>query len=193
MLILSRRFTLLLIFLLLPLLQGCRSAEFRQINTTAYCGCGQCCNWTRGNWWLLKMNFWSKHIKSGKNAGEPYSGLTASGTKPRMPRPGLLSVDTLVHPWMLPPRLVLPWLWLPRKVTIAADTAYYPFGTEMYVPGWGWGVVEDRGSAIKGPDRVDVFFKSHGRALEWGRRRVEATIMVSEPKRATAMVDIGNR
>lgn len=53
--------------------------------------------------------------------------------------------------------------------TIAADTALYPFGTVMYVPGYGYGRVEDRGGAIKG-DHVDLFFDSHRSAMEWGRR-----------------------
>lgn len=56
-----------------------------------------------------------------------------------------------------------------RKGTIAADTARYPFGTVMYVPGYGYGRVEDRGGAIKG-DHVDLFFTSHDLALQWGRR-----------------------
>jgi 3D (Asp-Asp-Asp) domain-containing protein len=54
--------------------------------------------------------------------------------------------------------------------TIAADTRYYPFGTIMYVPGYGWGRVEDIGSAIKG-DHIDLFFTSHRQALEWGREQ----------------------
>jgi hypothetical protein len=57
---------------------------------------------------------------------------------------------------MIPVRTVFPWLWLQGDGTIAADTKYYPFGTRMYVPGWGWGMVTDRGSAIKGPDRIDL-------------------------------------
>ncbi|HDP35543.1 MAG TPA: hypothetical protein ENN29_10590 [Candidatus Hydrogenedentes bacterium] len=60
--------------------------------------------------------------------------------------------------------------------TIAADTNYYPFGTVMYVPGYGYGRVEDRGGAIKGPDKIDVFFKKRKDALEWGRRRVRVRI-----------------
>ena len=32
-----------------------------------------------------------------------------------------------------------------RLGTIAADTRRYPFGTIMYVPGYGYGRVEDRG------------------------------------------------
>ncbi len=54
--------------------------------------------------------------------------------------------------------------------TIAADTGIYPFGTVMYVPGYGYGRVEDRGSAITG-QKIDLYFDSHQEALEWGRRR----------------------
>ncbi|MBI1319853.1 MAG: hypothetical protein GC168_13060 [Candidatus Hydrogenedens sp.] len=55
--------------------------------------------------------------------------------------------------------------------TIAADTAYYPFGTIMYVPGYGYGRVEDRGTAIKGPGRIDIFYGKRKHALEWGRQK----------------------
>jgi 3D (Asp-Asp-Asp) domain-containing protein len=57
-----------------------------------------------------------------------------------------------------------------RRGTIAADTSIFPFGTVMYVPGYGYGVVEDRGGAIKGY-KIDLYFSSHRQALEWGRQR----------------------
>lgn len=56
-----------------------------------------------------------------------------------------------------------------RHGTIAADTSRYPFGTVMYVPGYGYGRVEDRGGDIKG-EHIDLFFDRHREALEWGRR-----------------------
>jgi 3D (Asp-Asp-Asp) domain-containing protein len=59
--------------------------------------------------------------------------------------------------------------------TIAADTALFPFGTVIYVPGYGYGRVEDRGSDIRGL-RLDLYFRSHARALEWGRKRLEALV-----------------
>ena len=62
-----------------------------------------------------------------------------------------------------------------RHGTIAADTARYPFGTVMYVEGYGYGRVEDRGGKIKG-DHIDLFFHSHRKALEWGRRRLKVNI-----------------
>lgn len=81
---------------------------------------------------------------------------------------------------MIPFRAVFPWCWLPQKGTIAADTDHYPFGTEIYVPGYGWGVVEDRGSAIQGANRLDIYYRSHRTALQWGRKTVETTIMVDD-------------
>jgi len=63
-----------------------------------------------------------------------------------------------------------------HKGTIAADTSYYPFGTVMYVPGYGWGRVEDTGGAIQGPGRIDLYFGSHRKALNWGRRHRPVTV-----------------
>jgi|LSQX01.1.fsa_nt_gb 3D (Asp-Asp-Asp) domain-containing protein len=60
--------------------------------------------------------------------------------------------------------------------TLAADTQHYPFGTIMYIPGYGYGRVEDRGGAVKGPDKVDVFFKSRKQALKWGRQRLKVRV-----------------
>lgn len=54
--------------------------------------------------------------------------------------------------------------------TIAADTSLYPMGTIMHVPGYGYGQVQDRGSAIKG-QRLDLFFKKKKEAFQWGRRK----------------------
>lgn len=62
-----------------------------------------------------------------------------------------------------------------RRGTIAADTSRYPFGTIMFVPGYGYGRVEDRGAAIKG-ETIDVFFRSHSDALEWGRQRLQVRV-----------------
>ena len=173
-----RQFTgIVILCLIASLFLGCASGKIvKRMEVTGYCGCGECCGWERGSWKYLKLNFWNKYIRSGKNAGRPYSGLTASGTKPHEPKPGLLSVDSLENPWMIPPRLIFPWLWFPRDGTIAADTRYYRFGTRMYVPGYGYGVIEDQGGAIKGPARLDVFYNSHTDARIWGRQKVDVEI-----------------
>ena len=63
-----------------------------------------------------------------------------------------------------------------RYGTIAADTRYYPYGTVMIVPGYGKGVVEDTGGAIKGPRRIDLYFKTRRRALRWGRQTLQVQV-----------------
>ena len=63
-----------------------------------------------------------------------------------------------------------------KRGTIAADTRYFPMGTRMYIPGYGTGVVHDRGGAIKGAKRLDLFFETHQDALNWGRRKVKVFI-----------------
>lgn len=62
------------------------------------------------------------------------------------------------------------------KGTIAADIRRYPYGTKMYVPGYGWGVVHDTGSAIKG-DHIDVFFPDNDDAMTWGKQHLDVTII----------------
>ena len=60
--------------------------------------------------------------------------------------------------------------------TVAADTRHYPFGTRLYVPGYGFAEVHDRGSAIQGPQHIDLFFPRHRQALNWGRRVVTVRV-----------------
>ncbi len=169
----NTRSILILLITGLLLLSGCaRKPVDKMMETTAYCGCSSCCSWERGSWAYLKLDFWNRYV-AGSN--QPYSGKTASGTRPHEPQPGLFSVDSVQHPWMIPFR-VLPWSILPNEGTIAADTRYYPFGTRMFVPGYGWGRVEDRGGAIKGSDRIDLYFHSHEEALQWGRQKLHVQV-----------------
>lgn len=154
---------------------GCATTvpRTRIMEVTAYCGCGECCSWTRGSWKFLKLDFWNRYVSAGKSKGRSYSGLTANGSKPREPYPGLFSLDSLKRPWVIPFRIVFfPWLLLPQDGTIAADTNFYKFGTRIYVPGYGMGIVEDRGGAIKGTSRLDLYYDSHRDARRWGRRKI---------------------
>ncbi|HMP91174.1 MAG TPA: 3D domain-containing protein [Kiritimatiellia bacterium] len=69
-----------------------------------------------------------------------------------------------------------------RPGTIAADTTIFPFGTVMYIPGYGYGVVEDRGGAIKGY-HIDLYYNSHKTALQWGREIKEVKVWMPQPQR----------
>ena len=60
--------------------------------------------------------------------------------------------------------------------TLAADTRYYPFGTVFYIPGYGYGVVEDRGGDIKGRHRMDLFYNTHKEARSWGRQKLQVVV-----------------
>jgi len=177
--IFSKRNVLLALLAILALSSGgCGKKPVGKVLTaTAYCGCSSCCSWERGNPRYFHLDFWNRYVSEGRAQGRPYTGRTASGTLPREPQEGLFSFDSIQRPYMIPVRTILfPWYFSSHKGTIAADTRYYPFGTEMYVPGYGWGRVEDRGGAIKGPNRIDLYFDSHGDALQWGRRKVRVEI-----------------
>lgn len=56
-----------------------------------------------------------------------------------------------------------------RPGSIAADTNLYPYGTIMFIPGYGYGRVEDTGGAIKG-QHIDLYRPNHWYARRWGVR-----------------------
>lgn len=60
-------------------------------------------------------------------------------------------------------------------VTVAMDKSI-PFGTKIYIDGVGERIVQDRGGAIKG-NKIDLYFDSHEKALEFGRQTRNATIL----------------
>ena len=71
--------------------------------------------------------------------------------------------------------------------TLAADTSIFPFGTIIYIPGYGYGRVEDRGGDIKGY-RLDLYFRTHSQALHHGK--VKTRVKVWLPKAAGSSLDI---
>jgi len=62
-----------------------------------------------------------------------------------------------------------------RYGTIAADHRHYPPGTIMEIPGYGLGIVEDKGGAIKG-NHIDLFFSTRQAALNWGNQRMKVSV-----------------
>lgn len=65
---------------------------------------------------------------TGKRPGHPQYGITYSGVKVRRD----------------------------QVSTIAADPRLFPIGTLLYIPGYGYGVVADTGSAIKGKRSICI-------------------------------------
>lgn len=68
-----------------------------------------------------------------------------------------------------------------HRGTIAADLSVYPIGTKLVVPGYGEGVVEDIGGAIKGR-HIDIWFPSHREARKWGAQWLDV-VRKGEDKR----------
>jgi 3D (Asp-Asp-Asp) domain-containing protein len=60
--------------------------------------------------------------------------------------------------------------------TIAVDPSVIPFGTTVYIPGYGVAIAEDTGGAIIG-HRIDVCFESTDDALEWGVQNLSVYIL----------------
>ncbi|MBN2161386.1 MAG: 3D domain-containing protein [Pontiellaceae bacterium] len=71
-----------------------------------------------------------------------------------------------------------------RPGTIAADTSIYPYGTIMYIPGYGYGRVEDTGGAIKGK-HIDLYRPNHWYARQWGVRTKNVKVWLPPKKGKT--------
>lgn len=86
---------------------------------------------------------------TGKTPDHPQYGLTFSGVKVRR---DLFS-------------------------TIAADPKVFPLGTILYIPGYGYGIVADTGSAIKG-NRIDLYFDTVEDVYRlWGKKKVKVYVL----------------
>ncbi|MGP4078574.1 3D domain-containing protein [Pseudalkalibacillus sp. R45] len=61
--------------------------------------------------------------------------------------------------------------------TIAADTSVFPIGSILFIPGYGYGVVADTGSAIKNK-KIDLYYKEVKDVYEkWGKKKVEVFLI----------------
>ncbi len=46
---------------------------------------------------IPELDIWNKYVSQGSRRGQAYTGKTSSGTKPRVPEPGLFSGDSLAR------------------------------------------------------------------------------------------------
>ena len=86
------------------------------------------------------------------------SGPESTGKSPGNPKYGITKSGAVAGPG-----------------TIAAPRSYELGKTRMYVPGYGWGTVQDIGGAIKG-NHLDVWFKTVEEAKRWGRRKLNVIV-----------------
>ncbi|MFZ5975415.1 MAG: G5 domain-containing protein, partial [Bacillota bacterium] len=66
----------------------------------------------------------------------------------------------------------------PHRGTIAVNPDVIPYGTRMYIEGYGYGVAEDTGAFIYSyPNRIDLFMESFNECYSWGSRTVTVYIL----------------
>ena len=64
----------------------------------------------------------------------------------------------------------------PEVGTVAVDPDVIPYGTRLYIPGYGFGVAQDTG--VSG-NHIDVFFDTEAECISYGRKR-DRTIYILE-------------
>lgn len=64
----------------------------------------------------------------------------------------------------------------PRVGGVAVDPRVIPFGTRLYIEGYGYATAIDRGGDIKG-QRIDLFMETLSQCRNWGTRRVKVYVM----------------
>jgi 3D (Asp-Asp-Asp) domain-containing protein len=59
---------------------------------------------------------------------------------------------------------------LPQRGTLAVDPRRLPYGSRVYIPGYGYGTAEDTGSAMRRYEgiAIDVFVETYKEAMEFG-------------------------
>lgn len=60
--------------------------------------------------------------------------------------------------------------------TIAVDTSVFPYGTKMYISGYGYAIAADTGSSING-NKIDVYFNTKQEALNWAVKNVTVYVL----------------
>ena len=66
-----------------------------------------------------------------------------------------------------------------KKGIIAVDPRVIELGSKIYIPGYGEGIADDTGGAIKGR-HIDVCLPSRGMVNRWGRRKLTITVIPPE-------------
>lgn len=98
---------------------------------------------------VLATGYTAGYESTGKNRNNPEYGITYSGVKVKR---DLYS-------------------------TIAADLHVFPIGTILFIPGYGYGVVADKGGAIKG-NKLDLYYETvHDVYQLWGKRKLDVYVI----------------
>ncbi len=63
-----------------------------------------------------------------------------------------------------------------QRGVVAVDTSVIPFGTKLYIPGYGYAVAGDTGGAIKG-NKIDLFYDTTAECINFGRRNIDVYVL----------------
>jgi len=111
---------------------------------------------------VVATGYYAGKESTGKDPGHPEYGVTFSGMKVQRDKNSFS--------------------------TIAADPAVFPIGTVLYIPGYGYGIVADTGSAIKGK-RIDLYFETKDQVYrEWGKKTVNVLVVKKGEGKITKMM-----
>jgi 3D (Asp-Asp-Asp) domain-containing protein len=98
---------------------------------------------------VVATGYTAGYESTGKNKNHPEYGITFSGVKVKR---DLYS-------------------------TIAADLTIFPIGTILFIPGYGYGVVADKGGAIKG-NELDLYYETVNDVYQsWGKKKLDVYIV----------------
>jgi 3D (Asp-Asp-Asp) domain-containing protein len=106
---------------------------------------------------------WSEYPKKTIVATGYTAGIESTGKEPNHPEYGITYSGVKVKRDLFS--------------TIAADLSVFPIGTVLFIPGYGYGVVADKGGAIKG-NKLDLYYDTVEEVYEeWGKKTVEVSIV----------------
>ncbi|QRG66820.1 3D domain-containing protein [Brevibacillus choshinensis] len=98
---------------------------------------------------VVATGYYAGFESTGKNPSHPSYGITYSGVKVRRD----------------------------DYSTIAADLNIFPIGTVLYIPGYGYGVVADKGGAIRG-HKIDLYFETKQDVFkQWGKKSLDVYVV----------------
>ncbi|WP_141433858.1 3D domain-containing protein [Bacillus sp. 03113] len=98
---------------------------------------------------VVATGYTAGYESTGKNPGDPSFGITYSGVKVKR---DLYS-------------------------TVAADLSVFPIGTILFIPDYGFGVVADKGGAIKG-NRLDLYYETVNDVYKfWGKKTLDVYVV----------------
>jgi 3D (Asp-Asp-Asp) domain-containing protein len=98
---------------------------------------------------VVATGYYAGYESTGKHPSHPSYGITYSGVKVRRD----------------------------EYSTIAADLRVFPLGTVLYIPGYGYGVVADKGGAIRG-HKIDLYFETKQDVFkQWGKKALDVYVV----------------